>query len=116
MANDNKPPAQLKDYATQYPDVWRAFTALARACHEEGGPLDEKCRRVAKLAVAVGMRHEGAVHSAVRHALASGVTPDAIRHVAVLSVTTLGWPAARAAMTWIDDVLGGGGGAEDDPE
>jgi alkylhydroperoxidase/carboxymuconolactone decarboxylase family protein YurZ len=100
-----QPPAQLTDLSRQYPEVWSAFTALAEACHENGGPLDEKARRVAKLGIAIGMRHEGAVHSAVRHAIASGVSPEEIRHVALLAVTTLGWPAAHAALTWIEDVI-----------
>jgi alkylhydroperoxidase/carboxymuconolactone decarboxylase family protein YurZ len=86
-----QPPAQLTDLSRQYPEVWSAFTALAEACHENG--------------IAIGMRHEGAVHSAVRHAIASGVSPEEIRHVALLAVTTLGWPAAHAALTWIEDVI-----------
>jgi alkylhydroperoxidase/carboxymuconolactone decarboxylase family protein YurZ len=100
-----QPPAQLNDLSQQYPEVWSAFTALAEACHDKGGPLDEKTRRLTKLGIAIGMRHEGAVHSAVRHALGSGITPEEIRHVAVLAITTIGWPAAHAAMTWIDDVI-----------
>ena len=105
---DNKAPAQLKGFETDFPEVWQAFTALAQACHEAAGPLDEKARRVAKLGIAIGNRHEGAVHSAVRHALDSGVTPEEVRQGAVLSITTIGWPTAHAALTWIDDVLQGG--------
>lgn len=102
---ENRPPAQLQGFEKDFPQVWDAFTQLAQACHESAGPLDEKCRRVAKLGIAIGLRHEGAVHSAVRHALDSGVTPEEIRQVAVLSITTIGWPSAHAALTWIDDVL-----------
>jgi alkylhydroperoxidase/carboxymuconolactone decarboxylase family protein YurZ len=102
---ENRPPVQLKGFEKDFPQVWEAFTKLAQACHETAGPLDEKSRRVAKLGIAIGTRHEGAVHSAVRHALDSGVTPEEARQVAVLSVTTIGWPAAHAALTWIDDVL-----------
>ena len=56
-----------------------------------------------KLAMAVGIRHEGAVHSATRNALQSGVTREEIEHVAILAITTIGWPGAYAAMTWIED-------------
>ena len=103
-----QPPAQLIDLSQQYPEIWSAFGALADACHEKGGPLDEKSRRIAKLGIAIGLRHEGAVHSAVRHALGSGIAPDEIRHVALLAVTTIGWPAAHAALTWIEDVISRG--------
>jgi 4-carboxymuconolactone decarboxylase len=100
-----QPPAQLKGFEQDFPEVWQAFTHLAEACHESAGPLDEKSRRMAKLGIAIGNRHEGAVHSAVRHALDSGIAPEEIRQVAVLSITTIGWPAAHAAYTWINDVL-----------
>ena len=107
MANDSQPPAQLKDFEKDYPQVWQAFAQLAQACHETSGPLDEKSRRLVKLAIAIGHRHEGAVHSAVRHALDSGITPQETLQVAILSITTIGWPASHAAITWIEDVLAG---------
>jgi alkylhydroperoxidase/carboxymuconolactone decarboxylase family protein YurZ len=106
MSSENQPPPQLTGFGKQFPQVWQAFTQLAEACHESSGPLDEKSRRLVKLAVAIGNRHEGAVHSAVRHALESGITPEELRQVAVLSITTIGWPAAHAAMTWVEDMLG----------
>jgi hypothetical protein len=28
-----------------------------------------------------------------------------MRHVALLAVTTIGWPAAYAAMTWIEEAV-----------
>jgi alkylhydroperoxidase/carboxymuconolactone decarboxylase family protein YurZ len=101
-------PNQVADVRSQFPEIWEAFSKLADACHDHGGPLDERSRKLAKLAIAIGHRHEGAVHSAVRHALAVGLSRDELLHVAVLSITTIGWPAARAAMTWIDDVTESG--------
>lgn len=97
-------PKQVADVRDRFPEVYTAFTKLAEACHDQGGPLDDRSRKLVKLAIAIGHRHEGAVHSAVRHAIAAGVTRDELLHVAILSVTTIGWPAARAAMTWIEDV------------
>ena len=111
MSNDA--PKQTEDVREKFPEVWDAFTSLAAACHERGGPLDEKSRKLVKLALAIGMRHEGATHSAVRHALAAGLSREEMRHVAVLSITTIGWPAARAALTWIDDMDDEEGGGLD---
>jgi alkylhydroperoxidase/carboxymuconolactone decarboxylase family protein YurZ len=102
---DDYIPSPMKDFDKRYPDVWQAFVRLGEACHERGGPLDERTRRLAKLGIAIAAQHEGAVHSAVRHAREGGVTADEMMHVAVLSITTIGWPRAYAAMTWIDDVL-----------
>jgi alkylhydroperoxidase/carboxymuconolactone decarboxylase family protein YurZ len=101
---DKQIPEQVAGVRASYPEVWDAFIKLAEACHDKGGPLDEKSRKLAKLGIAIGYRHEGAVHSAVRQALDAGLTIDELRHVAILAVTTVGWPAARAALTWIDDV------------
>ena len=106
MSDKDQPPVQLQSLEKEFPEVWRKFTELADACHDSGGPLDEKSRRLVKLAIAIGARHEGAVHSAVRQALASGATREELRHVAVLAITTIGWPSAHAALTWIDDLAG----------
>jgi alkylhydroperoxidase/carboxymuconolactone decarboxylase family protein YurZ len=95
-------PTSISAFEKKHPAVWEAFARLGEACHETG-PLDEKTRRLIKLALAVGLRHEGAVHSATRNALKSGVTREELEHVAILAITTIGWPAANAAMTWIDD-------------
>lgn len=99
----NPLPPSIIEFQKKYPEVWDAFANLGEACHA-AGPLDEKTRRLIKLALAIGLRHEGAVHSAVRNALQSGVTREELEHVVLLAITTVGWPAANAAMTWIDDV------------
>lgn len=97
-------PDPIERFRTRYPKLWEAFEALGAECHN-AGPLDSKSRRLVKLALSVAHRHEGAVHSAVRNARAAGVSPDEMRHVALLAVTTIGWPAAFAALTWIEEAL-----------
>ena len=98
-------PKPLKKFEKTYPEVWNAFSQLGEKCHESGGPLDEKTRRLVKLALAIGTRHEGAVHSAVRQASRAGLEREEMMHVAILAITTTGWPAAFAAMTWIEETL-----------
>jgi alkylhydroperoxidase/carboxymuconolactone decarboxylase family protein YurZ len=95
-------PDWIAAFREKHPTVWEAFERLGEACHE-AGPLEEKTRRLVKLGIGVAFRHEGAVHSAVRNALKSGVTREEIEHVVLLAITTIGWPAAYAAMTWIED-------------
>jgi alkylhydroperoxidase/carboxymuconolactone decarboxylase family protein YurZ len=97
-------PSSISTFEKKHPGVWEAFAKLGEACHESG-PLDEKTRRLVKLAMSIAFRHEGAVHSATRNALRSGVTREEIEHVAILAITTIGWPGAYAAMTWIEDEL-----------
>ena len=47
-----KPSTAAERIQTRYPAVWQAFSNLAQACHNTG-PLDEKARRLVKLAIAV---------------------------------------------------------------
>jgi 4-carboxymuconolactone decarboxylase len=71
------------------------------------GPLDKKTRELVKLGIAIGNRHEGGTHSHTRRALDAGATPDEVRHVALMALTTIGFPAAMAALTWVEDILNG---------
>src|SRR5260370_39113076 len=92
----------VNQFRKRHPEVWKAFNDLGERCHEVG-PLDERSRRLVKLALSIGAGLEGATHSAVRTARESGVTREEINHVAVLAISTLGLPAATRAMTWISD-------------
>jgi 4-carboxymuconolactone decarboxylase len=95
-------PKPVENFRTEYADVWKAFTELGDKCHN-AGPLDEKTRRMVKLALCIGAGLEGGTHSAVRNALSSGCTLEEIRHVAVLGTSTIGLPATIRALTWIND-------------
>ncbi|HEX6905478.1 MAG TPA: carboxymuconolactone decarboxylase family protein [Terriglobales bacterium] len=97
-------PKPVEQFKKGYSDVWKAFAELGERCHE-AGPLDEKSRRLIKIALSIGAGLEGATHSAVRNASKAGITDEEIRHVAVLAITTLGFPAATRALMWISDEL-----------
>ena len=101
---NNKLPPSVEAFKADHKEVWNAFRELGARCHE-AGPLDERTRRLIKVAIAIGAGLEGGTHSAVRNALASGVTPEEINHVAVLTITTLGFPTTMRALTWISDCL-----------
>ena len=108
--------AEGQEYAIDSETVTKSGTELQEAiprgvdclqrlgdrCHA-AGPLDEKTRRLVKVALSMGAALEGATHSAVRNAKKAGITPDEINHVAVLAVSTLGLPAAMRAYTWASD-------------
>jgi len=97
-------PKAVNQFRKRHPQVWKAFNELGEHCHE-AGPLDEKSRRLVKLAMSIGAGLEGATHSAVRNARKTGITAEEIDHVAVLAISTLGLPAATRAMAWIADDL-----------
>lgn len=97
-------PARAGRLSEDHPDIWKAYESLGKAC-SEAGPLDARERRLVKLSLALGGGSEGAVHSHVRRGLREGLSADDIRHVALLAITTLGFPAAVAALTWVEDLL-----------
>lgn len=100
----DQPPKRFQAFARRYPDIAKAYEALASAT-QAAGPLDAKTRCLVKLAIAAGAWREGAVHSHARRALAAGCTPDELRHVVLLATTTLGFPSMMAVMTWVEDML-----------
>ncbi len=98
------PPSGAGVFATQFPEAWDAYQALGKAC-AESGPLDGRTRRLLKLALSIGARSEGAVHSHARQGVGEGLAPAELRQVAALAITTLGFPAAMAGLSWINDIL-----------
>ncbi len=98
------PPSGAGVFAAQFPETWNAYEALGKAC-TESGPLDARTRRLIKLALSVGARSEGAVHSHARQAVAEGMSAEELRQVAALAITSLGFPAAMAGLSWINDIL-----------
>jgi alkylhydroperoxidase/carboxymuconolactone decarboxylase family protein YurZ len=100
-------PGTAGQVARERPELWRAFQALGAATGS-AGPLSEREQRLVNLALAIGGDSEGATHSHSRRGLAEGLSPEALEHVAVLAITTLGWPRAIRGLTWVRDVTHGG--------
>lgn len=99
-----KLPPAYKGFQRDYRRVWQAYDRLGAAVHQEG-PLGPKVRELVKLGIAIGGRLEGAVKAHTRLALAQGASVDEVHHVAVMAITTSGFPTAMAALTWIGDVI-----------
>ena len=102
----SQPPKRFLRFIEKHKDVGEAYQALGKAT-AAAGPLDAKTAALVKLGIAIGMRHEGAVHAHARKALAAGWTPDELYHAAILATTTLGFPNMMAAYSWIEDVISG---------
>jgi alkylhydroperoxidase/carboxymuconolactone decarboxylase family protein YurZ len=100
--NSEALPPIVAALAREHPALWEAYNQLGQAA-AAAGPLDARTERLVKLAIAVGSGREGAVHSHVHRGLDAGLTTDELRHVALLAITTIGWPAAIAALSWIED-------------
>lgn len=99
-----KLPKHYERFLERYPEMASAYHRLGEAA-SEAGPLDAKARALAKLALSVGARMEGAVRSHTRKCLQAGANAEEIRHVVLLSTTTIGFPNMMAALAWVDSVL-----------
>jgi alkylhydroperoxidase/carboxymuconolactone decarboxylase family protein YurZ len=100
MRVEDLPPI-VQQVARDYPRVWEAYNRLGEAA-AQAGPVRGDTERLVKLALAAGAGLEGGVRSQTRRSLAAGITLDQLRHVALLGVTTIGWPSAIAALSWIE--------------
>jgi alkylhydroperoxidase/carboxymuconolactone decarboxylase family protein YurZ len=107
MSQETLPP--IVDWIAQnHPKIWDAYNQLGEAA-AVAGPLDAKTIRLVKLAIAIGAGRQGAVHSHARRGLKAGLSAAELRQVALLAITTIGWPAAVAALSWVEDVAGAPG-------
>ncbi len=97
------PPAYTQ-FQQDFRRVWEAYDRLGGAVHQEG-PIGPKFRELVKLGIAIGGRLEGGVKAHTRLAIEKGATREEIRHVALLAITTVGFPTAMAALTGIEDVI-----------
>ena len=97
-------PEVYLEFTRRYPEVAEAQGELARRV-DDASPFDERTTRLLKLALAVGAEADGAVRSNVRKSLAQGVTETELRAVALLAITTCGFPSAIAGLRWVEEVL-----------
>lgn len=98
-----QPPKTYEKFVERYPKLAEAWEKIGEAGRE--GPLDGRAARLIKLAVAIGAMREGAVHSGVRKALASGITIEELEQVVALAAGTLGLPSTVAVFSWIHDEI-----------
>ncbi|MHB8799749.1 MAG: carboxymuconolactone decarboxylase family protein [Thermoanaerobaculia bacterium] len=99
-----KAPGPFRRFVEAYPECGMTYEALSAASREAAG-FPEKDAELLKLALAMGSRLEGAVHSHARRALEAGATAAEVRGVALLGLTTLGLPHSMMGTSWIEDVL-----------
>ncbi|MGD2108353.1 MAG: carboxymuconolactone decarboxylase family protein [Phycisphaerae bacterium] len=100
----SEPPDYYKRFKEKCPELMQAFETLGETA-KNAGPLDARTSSLVKLALSLAAGLEGGSHSAVKKALAAGCSPEEIRHVPLLAVTTLGFPTMMRARSWVEDVL-----------
>jgi len=99
----SKLPRFYEAFRAAYPTVADHYQQLGDACRE-AGPLDARTAELVKLALAIGAGAEGSAHSHARRAMGAGATEQQLEHVALLAITTLGFPRAMTGLAWVQDV------------
>jgi len=104
MTQQPKIPKPYQQMHESYPEMMEAYESFGRAA-KQAGPLSDREVSLVKLAISIGSGLEGAAHSHCRKALDAGCTPDDLRHVAIVSAPTIGFPTMMRARSWVEDVL-----------
>lgn len=97
-------PSIYEQFREEYPEVADALDALGEAT-QGAGPLDIRTQRLVTLGIAVGALAQGSVRSNVRRGLDAGLSPEELKHVALLAISTAGFPTAIAGLQWITETL-----------
>jgi alkylhydroperoxidase/carboxymuconolactone decarboxylase family protein YurZ len=97
-------PKVYEDFSENSPEVFAAYRELGKTCRQ-AGPIEAKFQDLVNLGIAIGATTRGSVMSQTRKALAAGATPAELKHVALLALTTIGFPKMIAALGWINEVL-----------
>jgi alkylhydroperoxidase/carboxymuconolactone decarboxylase family protein YurZ len=96
-------PGAAGTVADEHPELWAAYQELGSQM-SAAGPLSERERHLVGVAYAIASESEGGTHSHVRRALADELSGAELEHVALLAITTLGWPQAIKGLTWVCDI------------
>ena len=97
-------PKPYKQMHQTYPDLMQAYEAFGKETRE-AGPLSQREVSLVKLAISIGAGLQGASHSHCRKAIEAGCSPADLRHVAILSAPTIGFPTMMRARSWVEDVV-----------
>ena len=97
-------PKPYKQMHQQQPEFMAAYEAMGKAARQ-AGPLSDREVALCKLAISLSAGLEGAAHSHCRKALEAGCSADDLRHVALLTAPTIGFPTMMRAKSWVEDVL-----------
>ena len=103
-AREQNTPRSWKRFEVRYPAVAAAHDELSEVCRR-AGPLAERSIALAKLAVSVGGTIDRTVHIHAKKALRAGVSPEALRQIALIAMPTIGLPRALDALRWIDESI-----------
>lgn len=97
-------PKPYKQMHQTYPELMQAYENFGKQTRD-AGPLSQREVSLVKLAISIGAGLQGASHSHCRKAIEAGCSAADLRHVAILSAPTIGFPTMMRARSWVEDVV-----------
>ena len=85
------------EFKQDFPKVYADHEALGREIHEKSGPLPEKLRWLVKIAISSASNRLIALETHIIKAREAGVSDEEIKHVLLMLITTVGFPAFMEA-------------------
>ncbi len=102
-----KYPKNFLLFQKRFPQLFEALENSGRLARE-AGPIDAKTSHLIQLAASAAIMSEGGVHSHARRAIEAGATKEEIYQTVALLISTIGFPVAAAAFSWVNDIVGKG--------
>ena len=88
----------FKYFTDNHGDIYKAYSAYGKAIDEDGGPLEEKTRRLIKVAISATIQNEYSLTTHMKKALKAGCSLEEIEHTLLLTAPTVGFPAMMRAL------------------
>lgn len=88
----------LKYFTDKHEDIYSAYSSYGKAIDEDGGPLEEKTRRLIKVAVSATIGNEYSLTTHIKKALKAGCSLEEVEHTLLLIAPTVGFPAMMKAL------------------
>lgn len=95
----------LKYFTDRHGDIYEVYRSYGKAIDENGGPLEEKTRRLIKVAISATIQNEYSLTTHMKKALKAGCSLEEIEHTLLLVAPTAGFPAMmKALMTLREEI------------
>jgi 4-carboxymuconolactone decarboxylase len=95
----------LKYLTEHHGHIYEAYENFGRLVHEKGGPIEEKCRWLIKVALSTSSQYEFALRTHILKALKNGCTKEEIEHAILLVAPTCGFPKMMQGLLILRQIL-----------
>ena len=96
----------LKYFIEKHEDIYKSYQEYGKKIDEQGGPLDEKTKRLIKVAISATVENQYSLATHIKKALKSGCTIEEIEHTVLLVAPTAGFPTMMKALISIREEIG----------